>query len=262
MSIVITTTIIMDARISLRQQAIITIIKDKQQLSLQKVTNTKTLNAIIIINQQRLPQRKNYTDIRNAVNSQAIIEQGRHDGSVFFYKSSSSVESREAGNRRQQTRTGASGSHKYKYAASPSPVRSRSSKRERYASRSRSPRPTRYAESPTESPRSVAHHYYRNRRSSSRYRRSRSKLSPVSRSRSRSRSPSSTPRDLKQKRIEYSKKISETSLFAELVKDKHKRQKALQEIIEKQEENSNSNGALAINDNSSSLDSNVPAKWL
>ncbi|GBP13596.1 hypothetical protein EVAR_101532_1 [Eumeta japonica] len=71
------------------------------------------------------------------------------------------------------------------------------------ASRSRSPRPTRYAESPTESPRSVAHHYYRNRRSSSRYRRSRSKLSPVSRSRSRSRSPSYTS-DLKQKRIEYS----------------------------------------------------------
>lgn len=127
--------------------------------------------------------------------------------------------------------SGGGGSHKYKYPTSPSPVRSRSSKRsERYASRSRSPRLSRYADSPTDSPRSGTHHYYRSRRSSSRYRRSRSKhsLGSLSRSRSPSRSPSSTPRDLKQKRIEYSKKISETSLFAELVKDKHKRQKALQ----------------------------------
>lgn len=58
--------------------------------------------------------------------------------------------------------------------------------------------------------------------------------------------------------MEYSKKISETSLFAELVKDKHKRKKALQEIIEKQEENSNSNGAFVINDNSNSVESNTP----
>lgn len=75
---------------------------------------------------------------------------------------------------------------------------------------------------------------------------------------SRSRSP--TSRDLKHKREEYIKKISETSLFAELVKDRHKRQKALKEIIERQEENSNSNsnGALTINDNSSSVDGNTP----
>ncbi|XP_075160989.1 cyclin-dependent kinase 12 [Haematobia irritans] len=146
-------------------------------------------------------------------------------------------------------------SYKYKYPTSPSPVRSKSSKRsERYTSRSRSPRPSRYAESPTTSPTSGSHHYYRSRRSSSRYRRSRSSHSPASLSRSRT---PSTPRDLKQKRIDYSKKISETSLFAELVKDKHKRQKALQEIIEKQEENSNSNGTLVINDNSSSMDSNL-----
>ncbi|XP_061398083.1 cyclin-dependent kinase 12 [Musca vetustissima] len=143
--------------------------------------------------------------------------------------------------------------YKYKYPASPSPGRSKSSKRsDRYASRSRSPRPSRYAKSPSHSPTSVSHHYHRSRRSSSRYRRSRSSHSGGSPSRSRSRSP----RDLKQKRIDYSKKISETSLFAELVKDKHKRQKALQEIIEKQEENSNSNGAMVVNDNSSSMDSN------
>ncbi|XP_073848337.1 cyclin-dependent kinase 12 isoform X1 [Musca autumnalis] len=143
--------------------------------------------------------------------------------------------------------------YKYKYPTSPSPGRSKSSKRsDRYASRSRSPRPSRYAKSPSNSPTSVSHHYHRSRRSTSRYRRSRSSHSGGSISRSRSRSP----RDLKQKRIDYSKKISETSLFAELVKDKHKRQKALQEIIEKQEENSNSNGALVVNDNSSSMDSN------
>ncbi|XP_013119253.2 cyclin-dependent kinase 12 [Stomoxys calcitrans] len=159
-----------------------------------------------------------------------------------------------------QSSTYRGNSYKYKYPTSPSPVRSKSSKRgERYTSRSRSPKPSRYAESPVTSPASGPHNYYRSRRSSSRYRRSRSSHSPasLSRSRSRSKSPPSTPRDLKQKRIDYSKKISETSLFAELVKDKHKRQKALQEIIEKQEENSNSNGTLVINDNSSSMDSNL-----
>lgn len=33
--------------------------------------------------------------------------------------------------------------------------------------------------------------------------------------------------NIKQKRMEYSKKINDTSLFAELVKDKHKRKKAI-----------------------------------
>lgn len=120
-------------------------------------------------------------------------------------------------------------SHKQKYITSPSPIRSRSSKRDRY--KSRSPPPTRsskYDASPV-SPGS-SYHYRKRRRSSSRYRSSRSKLSPatMSRSRTRSRSRSHTPTDLKQKRMEFSKKISDTSLFAELVKDKHKRQKALQ----------------------------------
>uniref|UniRef100_A0A1A9V421 Cyclin-dependent kinase 12 n=1 Tax=Glossina austeni TaxID=7395 RepID=A0A1A9V421_GLOAU len=150
------------------------------------------------------------------------------------------------------------GTHKHKYTtSSPSPVRSRSSKRsDRFPSRSRSPRPGRYADSSSTSPISGATYNQTSHPSTSRYRHTHLRRSPISVSRSRSRSKSSSPpNDLKQKRIEYSKKISETSLFAELVKDKHKRQKALQEIIERQEENSNSNGALAINENSSSVDS-------
>lgn len=49
-------------------------------------------------------------------------------------------------------------------------------------------------------------------------------------SRQRSRSRSMTPRSSLRK-IDYKEKISDTSLFAELVKDKHKRDKALAEIL-------------------------------
>ncbi|BFF98707.1 cyclin-dependent kinase 12 [Drosophila madeirensis] len=164
-------------------------------------------------------------------------------------------------------------SHKHKYTTpnSPTSVPTRSSKRasgtgtstDRY---SRSPRPSsRYFEaSPPSSAGASSSHFHHHRRSpKARVRRTSSrKRSPSSESSastaSRSRSPAS--RDLKHKREEYIKKISETSLFAELVKDRHKRQKALEEIIERQEENSNSNsnGALTINDNSSSIDGNTP----
>ncbi|KAL7734496.1 hypothetical protein ACLKA6_010815 [Drosophila palustris] len=169
-------------------------------------------------------------------------------------------------------------SHKHnKYGAphSPSPPMSArsSSKRasgsgmgisvERYTSRS--PRPSsRYYESSPHSPAGVSgsslHHHRRSPRPHQHHRNSSRKRSPSSGSSrssgSFSRSP--TSRDLKHKRDEYIKKISETSLFAELVKDRHKRQKALKEIIERQEENSNSNGALTINENSSSVDGNTP----
>ncbi|KAL5290371.1 CDK12 family protein [Megaselia abdita] len=91
--------------------------------------------------------------------------------------------------------------------------------RSRY-SHSRSPKTTRYNHSPN---------------SPQRYRRSRS----------RSTRSSSYSED-------YNKKISDTSLFAELVKDKHKREKALKEILRNQEETSN--GATIINDNSLSND--------
>ncbi|XP_054732116.1 cyclin-dependent kinase 12 [Anastrepha obliqua] len=179
----------------------------------------------------------------------------------------------------RSTVTGGSHRHnssKYMQTASPSPVRSRSSKRgmgnDRY-SRSRSPHSlTRHYDSPP-SPICAAgvsgRSSHRRYRSSSRSRRrragskrsyTRSRSRSRSRTRTRSRSPSSSPtsRDLKLKRIEYSKKISDTSLFAELVKDKHKRQKAIDALLERQEENSNSNSALIINENSSSVDSGTP----
>lgn len=110
-------------------------------------------------------------------------------------------------------------------------------------------------------------HHHHHRRSPKLHQRTRGdsrRRSPSSASSGSSASQSRSPasRDLKHKREEYIKKISETSLFAELVKDRHKRQKALKEIIERQEENSNStsnsNGALTINDNSSSVDGNTP----
>ncbi|EDW69958.1 cyclin-dependent kinase 12 [Drosophila virilis] len=130
---------------------------------------------------------------------------------------------------------------------------------DRYSSRS--PRPSsRYYEasppSPTAALASTSHHHRRSPRSHQHHRNSSRKRSPSSGSSRSSRSP--TSRDLKHKRDEYIKKISETSLFAELVKDRHKRQKALKEIIERQEENSNSNGALTVNENSSSVDGNTP----
>ncbi|KMZ01019.1 cyclin-dependent kinase 12 [Drosophila simulans] len=167
------------------------------------------------------------------------------------------------------------GSHKHKYGTTVSSTPShttRSSKRasgtgtsgDRY---SRSPRTSsRYMEASPPSPvgASGSHHYHHRRSPRMRQRtrggsRRRSPSSASSES-SASCSRSPTSRDLKHKREEYIKKISETSLFAELVKDRHKRQKALKEIIERQEENSNSNsnGALTINDNSSSVDGNTP----
>ncbi|XP_017843319.2 cyclin-dependent kinase 12 isoform X1 [Drosophila busckii] len=173
-----------------------------------------------------------------------------------------------------------SNSHKHKYVAPPAhspspPMSARSSSKrttgsgqrhsvERYPSRS--PRgSSRYYEasppSPTASGSFMGSHHYRRSPKSHQHHRSRNssrKRSPSSDSSHSSTSRSPTSRDLKHKRDEYIKKISETSLFAELVKDRHKRQKALKEIIERQEENSNSNGTLIINENSSSVDGNTP----
>ncbi|XP_020816573.1 cyclin-dependent kinase 12 [Drosophila serrata] len=170
-------------------------------------------------------------------------------------------------------------SHKHKYgtnAGSPPSHTTRSTKRssgigisstDRY---SRSPRTSsRYLEtasspSPVGASSSYHHHHRRSPKLHQRTRGDSRRRSPSSVSSGSSASPSRSPtsRDLKHKREEYIKKISETSLFAELVKDRHKRQKALKEIIERQEENSNSttnsNGALTINDNSSSVDGNTP----
>lgn len=109
---------------------------------------------------------------------------------------------------------------------SPSPVRT--SKRH---SRSHSPRAFRSLASPT---------YYTSRSN-------RSKNEPSPRN---TRSPTPPTR-----KLDISNKIPDTSLFAELVKDKHKRDKVLKEIIDKQEEKSvnssgeNSNCAISNNNN-------------
>ncbi|KAL0838565.1 hypothetical protein ABMA28_016667 [Loxostege sticticalis] len=50
----------------------------------------------------------------------------------------------------------------------------------------------------------------------------------------------SPPTTFLQRRIDFKEKISDTSLFAELVKDKHKRAKKLQEILNQKEEESQS----------------------
>lgn len=55
--------------------------------------------------------------------------------------------------------------------------------------------------------------------------------------RQRSRSRSMSPRSSSLRKIDYKEKISDTSLFAELVKDKHKRDKALAEIVNQNEAN-------------------------
>lgn len=109
---------------------------------------------------------------------------------------------------------------------SPSPVRT--SKRH---SRSHSPRAFRSVGSPA---------YYSSRNN-------RNKNDSPSKS---ARSPTPPTR-----KLDISNKIPDTSLFAELVKDKHKRDKVLREIIDKQEEKSvnsggeNSNSAIVNNNN-------------
>lgn len=71
---------------------------------------------------------------------------------------------------------------------------------------------------------------------------------------SRARSPSTPAKSSgnNSRKVDFNNKISDTSLFAELVKDKHKRNKVLQELMDKQDENvpsgsENSNCALPQN---------------
>lgn len=117
---------------------------------------------------------------------------------------------------------------------SPSPVRM--SKRH---SRSHSPRAFRSVGSPV---------YY-----SSRSNRNKNDTSPRT-----ARSPTPPTR-----KLDINNKIPDTSLFAELVKDKHKRDKVLKEIIDKQEEKSvnsggeNSNSAITNNNNLVVIDTGI-----
>lgn len=122
---------------------------------------------------------------------------------------------------------------------SPSPIRT--NKRH---SRSHSPRTFRSIGSPS---------YY-----SSRSNRSKNDLSPRT-----TRSPTPPTR-----KLDINNKIPDTSLFAELVKDKHKRDKVLKEIIDKQEEKSlnsggeNSNSAITNNNNLVVIDTGKIVGWI
>ncbi|CAK1551311.1 unnamed protein product [Leptosia nina] len=78
----------------------------------------------------------------------------------------------------------------------------------------------------------------RSRRRSSSPPRHRPRHKDSSRDRHRSRHDSPSPPTVLQRRIDLKEKISDTSLFAELVKDKHKRAKKLQEILNQKEEES------------------------
>lgn len=82
---------------------------------------------------------------------------------------------------------------------------------------------------------------------------------------SRARSPSTPAKNSgnNSRKVDFNNKISDTSLFAELVKDKHKRNKVLQELMDKQDENvpsgsENSNCALPENISATRDDTFVP----
>jgi cyclin-dependent kinase 12/13 len=122
-----------------------------------------------------------------------------------------------------------------RYSRSPTPPPSSSHRDrdlQRRHSRSRSSKKSFYYNSPSPT-------RSRNKgRSRSRSPRSRNPRSPPLQSSSRgrySRSRSQTPPSKSGRKIDIQEKISDTSLFAELVKDKYKREKALKEILEKKD---------------------------
>ncbi|XP_058457540.1 cyclin-dependent kinase 12 isoform X2 [Malaya genurostris] len=120
--------------------------------------------------------------------------------------------------RRRRSPSRAKSRARKSYYNSPSPNRSRSRARSRHHSRS---------------PRRSSPH---NRRYSSD---------------SRSRSPS----DLSSaKKFDIKQKITDTSFFAELIKDKHKRLKTLKEILEKQEGQEGASNVTVVSENSMSND--------
>ncbi|XP_063364498.1 cyclin-dependent kinase 12 [Cydia amplana] len=125
--------------------------------------------------------------------------------------------------------------------------RSRGSPRRRHRSRDRD----RHRDIRGSGRRSPSRTSLKRRRSLSRGRRRGSSPSPPrhrvrhrepSRERHRPKHDSPSPPSVLQRRIDFKEKISDTSLFAELVKDKHKRAKKLQEILDQKEE---SQGALS-----------------
>ncbi|KAL1373837.1 hypothetical protein pipiens_001683 [Culex pipiens pipiens] len=129
---------------------------------------------------------------------------------------------------------------------SPSPVERSSSHRRRKSpsgSKSRSRKGYYHSPSPSDRSRSRARSRHRSRSRDRRYS-----------SGSRSRSPSGLSGAAK--KFDIKEKITDTSFFAELIKDKHKRLKTLKEILEKKEGGSAAgpDGGGVVNENSMSND--------
>ncbi|EDS41815.1 cdc2l5 [Culex quinquefasciatus] len=129
---------------------------------------------------------------------------------------------------------------------SPSPVERSSSHRRRKSpsgSKSRSRKGYYHSPSPSDRSRSRARSRHRSRSRDRRYS-----------SGSRSRSPSGLTGAAK--KFDIKEKITDTSFFAELIKDKHKRLKTLKEILEKKEGGSAAgpDGGGVVNENSMSND--------
>ncbi|XP_021708726.1 cyclin-dependent kinase 12 isoform X2 [Aedes aegypti] len=130
-----------------------------------------------------------------------------------------------------------------RYTRSPSPVSSHRRRRSPTPSKSRS-RKNYYSPSPDRS----------RSRARSRHR-SRSPRRPSTNRRYSSNSRSRSPRDIPTaKKFDIKEKITDTSFFAELIKDKHKRLKTLQEILEKKDEQVGAASATMISENSMSND--------
>ncbi|XP_050351182.1 cyclin-dependent kinase 12 isoform X3 [Nymphalis io] len=136
--------------------------------------------------------------------------------------------------------------------------------------RRRSPRRRRSRDRDRHRDRITTHHNLSPSRSSMKRRRSRSRRRSSSPPRHRARhadaarerhrgkheSPS-PPSTVLQRKIDFKEKISDTSLFAELVKDKHKRAKKLQEILEQKEESqgaASSNASMSNNPDTFTID--------
>lgn len=190
----------------------------------------------------------------HSLRKRKIIDTGRYEGSSSgreYHHSSTSSTKRDCHYRIGSGRSNDYESHHYRHNTS--------SSNRRYATSPSSPshlrsnaRKQRRAHSPASPPppsltSSRMHSLKRHSRSRSPSRYGRGQSSPfysVNRS-SRARSPSMSPlpnsksigNNLSSSRkMDFNNKISDTSLFAELVKDKHKRDKVLQELKERRED--------------------------
>uniref|UniRef100_A0A182PP02 Cyclin-dependent kinase 12 n=1 Tax=Anopheles epiroticus TaxID=199890 RepID=A0A182PP02_9DIPT len=142
-----------------------------------------------------------------------------------------------------------------RYGRTPSPSSNRRSRRTPspvVTSRSRSTRKSGYYSPSPERSTGGSSSYISSR---SRYRSRSPRRSPLTSSASKrySSSRSRSPQLPSAKKIDLQKKITDTSFFAELIKDKHKRNKTLQEILENKKKNDASSGVTgAVSGDSSS----------